>query len=225
MSLPLSEPILYLITRGATIEATTPASEEFRDVLNQVSAGVAAGVNLIQLREKRLSARVLFELTEQAAGIARDTSTRLLVNDRADIAAGAGADGVHLTTWSLEPGIVRQTFGAEFLIGASTHSLAESAAAREGGADFVVFGPIFPTPSKEKYGRPLGVSKLAEAATELKPFPVIAIGGISTTNAVESLRAGAVGIAGINLFSELRNMNSICEEIRKLAQINSGVVR
>jgi thiamine monophosphate synthase len=98
MLLLLPKPILYLITRGATAEATTSASKEFHWVLDQISAAVAAGVQLIQLREKRLTAHVLFELTARAAEITRRTSTRLLVNDRADIAAGAGADGVHLTT-------------------------------------------------------------------------------------------------------------------------------
>jgi thiamine-phosphate pyrophosphorylase len=160
----------------------------------------------------------LFELTERAAEITRGTSTRLLVNDRADIAASAGADGVHLTTRSLEPRIVRQAFGDELLIGSSAHSRAESTAARDGGADFVVLGPIFPTPSKAKYGPPLGVFELAEAAMELRPFPLIAIGGISSGNADECLRAGASGIAGITLFSEVGTLNNTCDEIRKLAR-------
>jgi thiamine-phosphate pyrophosphorylase len=217
------KPILYLITRGATAEVTTSASREFHWVLAQVSAAVAAGVQLIQLREKRLTARVLFELTAQAAEITRGTSTRLLVNDRADIAAGAGADGVHLTTRSLEPKVVRKAFGDDFLIGASTHSLAEATSARNGGADFVVFGPIFPTPSKAEYGPPLGVDCLADVASELAPFPVLALGGISIDNARECLRADASGIAGISLFRAPENLSRTCAEIGKLSQIHSGV--
>ncbi|HVS83403.1 MAG TPA: thiamine phosphate synthase [Pyrinomonadaceae bacterium] len=220
MALLLPKPILYLITRGATAEATTSASKEFQDILGQVSAAVAAGIQLIQLREKRLIARVLFELTARAAEFTRGTSTRLLVNDRADIAAGAGADGVHLTTRSLEPKIVRKTFGDDFLIGASTHSLAEATAARNGDADFVVLGPIFPTPSKAEYGPPLGVHGLADVASELAPFPVLALGGISTENAQECLRAGASGIAGISLFRATENLGRTFEEIGKLAQIH-----
>jgi thiamine-phosphate pyrophosphorylase len=223
MPLLLPKPILYLITRGATAEATTPLSPEFQDILSQVSAAVAAGVQLIQLREKKLTARVLFELTTRAAEITRGTSTRLLVNDRADIAAGAGADGVHLTTRSLEPKIVRRTFGDGFLIGASTHSLAEATNARDDGADFIVFGPIFPTPSKEEYGPPLGLSTLADVASELAPFPVLALGGISIENARECLRAGASGIAGISLFRGPENLRRTCAEIGKLSQIHSGV--
>src|ERR1041385_5910302 len=100
MPLNPSKPILYLITRGATTEATTPGAPEFTHILKQVSAAVAAGIDLIQIREKQLTARVLFELVSAAAGLTRDTDTRLLVNDRADIAAAAAADGVHLTTQS-----------------------------------------------------------------------------------------------------------------------------
>ena len=225
MALLLPKPILYLITRGVTAEATTSADKEFQDILGQVSAAVAAGIQLIQLREKRLTARVLFELTARAAEITRGTSARLLVNDRADVAASAGADGVHLTTRSLEPRIVRRTFGDEFLIGASTHSLAEATVARDGGADFVVFGPIFPTQSKEEYGPLLGVSTLADVASELAPFPVLALGGISTENASECLRAGASGIAGISLFRETENLGRTFEEIGKLSQIHSGVAK
>src|SRR5205814_9009925 len=100
-------------------EATTSASNGFHDILDQVSAAVAAGIPLIQLREKKLTARVLFDLTARAAEITRGTSTRLLVNDRVDIASGAGADGVHLTTRSLERKCGRRTFGDGFLSGAA----------------------------------------------------------------------------------------------------------
>jgi thiamine-phosphate pyrophosphorylase len=225
MPLLLPKPILYLITRGATAEATTSANKEFQDILDQVSAAVAAGIPLIQLREKKLTARVLFELTARAAEITRGTATRLLVNDRADIALGAGADGVHLTTRSLESKIVRRAFGNGFLIGASTHSVAEATNARDDGADFVVFGPIFPTPSKEGYGSPLGVDSLADLASELAPFPVIALGGISIDNAQECLRAGASGIAGISLFGAPLNLSTTCTEIGKLWEIQSGVIK
>src|SRR5690349_9281454 len=119
MPLNLSRPILYLITRGVTTEATTPDSSEFRDVVVQISSAVNAGIDLIQIREKQLTSRALFELTQRAAKITGDSPTQLLVNDRADIAAGAGADGVHLTTQSLDAVTIRNTFGKNFLVGAS----------------------------------------------------------------------------------------------------------
>src|SRR5437660_2704584 len=202
MSLKLSKPILCLITPGATAETTTPSSEEFHAILHQVSAAVAAGIQLIQLREKNLTARVLFELTERVMAIVRGTATKVLVNDRADIAAGAGADGVHLTVRSLEADVVRKMFGPRFLIGVSTHSRVEARRARDVGADFVVFGPVFPTRSKKEYGLPLGIGKLSAVAHDLAPFPVLAIGGVSNDNAGEYLPAGASGVAAITLLGE-----------------------
>jgi len=222
MSLNLSKPILYLITPGATAETTTPADEEFQEILHQVSAAVAAGIQLIQLREKNLTARVLFELTERVMEIVRGTSTKVLVNDRAEIAKGTRADGVHLTKRSLEADIVRKTFGPNFLIGVSTHSHVEARRARDAGADFVVFGPIFPTQSKKEYGPPLGIGKLSEVAHELRPFPVLTIGGVSNENAGECLRAGASGVAAITLFSEPETLKTNAEIVRRLF---TGVVR
>jgi thiamine-phosphate pyrophosphorylase len=218
MELNLPKPILYLITRGATAETTTPAGEEFQNILLQVSAAVAAGIQLVQIREKNLTARVLFQLTAGVVAIANGSLTRILVNDRADIAAAAGADGVHLTTRSLTPAVIRETFGSNLLVGASTHSLNEAREARQEGADFAVFGPIFPTPSKEEYGPPPGVHQLAEAARELAPFPLIALGGISIKNANECLQAGASGIAGIRLFGEPKTLAATAQLINDLAQ-------
>jgi len=206
MPLNLSRPILYLITRGATTEGTTPDAPEFARILNQISAAVAAGINLIQIREKQLTARVLFELVERASDLTRGTNTRLLVNDRADVAVGAGADGVHLTTQSLDAATIRKTFGEEFLIGASTHSLEAAQSARRQGADLIVFGPVFETQSKKSFGPPVGLEKLADVAQELWDFPVLALGGISVTNAGDCLAAGAQGIAGITLFSDSKTL-------------------
>ena len=180
-----------------------------------MSAAVAAGIELIQLREKRLTARVLFELSEQSAALTRGSATRLLVNDRADVAAAAGAGGVHLPTQSLDAATIRRTFGEDFLIGVSTHSVAEAEVAKDDGAYFVVFGPVFATASKEKYGPPTGLARLEGVSKALAPFPVLALGGVDVTNARECLRAGASGIAGISLFEE---PNRISEVVRKLRQ-------
>lgn len=215
MKFTLSKPILYLITRGASTDATTENSPEFHRILAHVSAAVTAGIDLIQIREKQLTARVLFALTEQAAKRVRGTETRLLVNDRADVAMAAGADGVHLTTQSIDSGTVRRAFGEQFLIGVSTHSLAEARAARDGGADFVVFGPVFATASKGKYGSPLGTGELGRVAGALQPFPVLALGGITTENAADCLQGGASGIAAISLFDELSRLGVVVAQIRQ----------
>ena len=200
MPLQSQRPILYAITSGATTSKTTPDDEEFKRILNLVQAAVAAQVSLVQIREKMLSTRVLYELVVRAVIMTRDSSTRVLVNDRFDVARAAGADGVHLTTTSLPPTVVRDVCGAEFLIGASTHSLDEARAARAGGADFVVFGPVFETESKRAYGPPQGLEKLRQVTQELQGYPVLAIGGITLDNAGSCYAAGASGIAGIRLF-------------------------
>ena len=220
MTLNLPKPILYLITRGATTEATTPDNEEFREIVLQASAAVSAGIQLIQIREKQLTVSVLFELARVIVAVARDSSTRVLINDRADIAASAGADGVHLTTTSLTPDVIRKTFGARFLIGASTHSLVEARDSFRQGADFAVFGPIFRTPSKAKYGPSLGVRQLKDAARELTPFPLIALGGVSPERVNDCLLAGAAGVAGITLFSKPKDLATTVEQIRDFAKVD-----
>ena len=204
MSLPV--PIIYPITSGNTSPQTTPDDPQFYEILRLVRAAVDADVPLFQIREKSLHARVLFELVARAAEITRGSKTRLLVNDRSDIARAAGADGVHLTTQSLPADVVRNIFRAEFLIGVSTHSLDEARAARAGGADFIVFGPVFETESKRAYGKPQGLDKLAEVTRALGEFPVVAIGGITLDNVDECFEAGARGIAAIRLLNDTKNL-------------------
>ena len=197
MPLKFQLPIVYPITSGNT----TPDY-----ILRLVRAAVDAEVPLFQIREKSLPARVLFELVSRAADITRGSKTRLLVNDRSDIARAAGADGVHLTTHSLPVEVVRKIYGAEFLIGVSTHSLDEARAASAAGADFVVFGPVFETESKRVYGPPQGLDKLAEVTRHLGEFPVVAIGGITLENAGDCFRAGASGVAAIRLLNDAENI-------------------
>jgi thiamine-phosphate pyrophosphorylase len=214
MPLKLPKPIIYLITSGATTPVSTPASEDFQSVLAIVCAAVRARIPLVQLREKNLTTRTLYELAARSVEITHGTETRLLINDRADVAAAAGAAGVHLAVQSVEAEVVRRAFGPSFLIGVSAHSLAEVQAARDGGADFAVFGPIFDTPSKRAYGAPLGLESLREAAQKLSPFPLLALGGITNENAPDALRAGASGVAAIRLFSEAEKLDAVAAAIR-----------
>jgi thiamine-phosphate pyrophosphorylase len=200
MSLNLQLPILYAITRGATSSDTTPEDDDFCHILDQIQAAVEAEISFFQVREKKLTTRVLHELVRLAAELTRGTATRLFVNDRFDVARAAGADGVQLTSLSLPPRVVREACDDEFLIGASTHSLETAREARDGGADFVVFGPVFETESKLAYGPPQGLEKLREVTKALDGFPVIAIGGITLDNAQSCFEAGASGIAAIRLF-------------------------
>jgi thiamine-phosphate pyrophosphorylase len=220
MPLDLRAPASYLVSPGATTPETTPAGEDFRRVLALVRAAVEARVDLIQLREKLLRPRVLYELAARSADITRATGTRLLVNDRADIASACGADGVHLAARSLEARVVRESFGSEFLIGISTHTLEEATAARDGGADLIVFGPVFDTPSKREFGSPAGLARLREVARAVAPLPVFAIGGITRENAPQVIRAGARGVAAIRLFGDADNLREVCEEIRAIPSVH-----
>jgi len=217
------KPISYLITSGQTTAATTSNSKDFQHILQLIEAAVAAKIDLIQIREKALTTRVLYEVARSAAALTRGSATKLLVNDRADVAAAAGADGVHLTTRSLPAPVVRQSFGNDFLIGVSTHSLAEARAARDARADFAVFGPVFETPAKARYGPAVGLEQLKHVCVELKPFPIVAIGGITEDNFVDCLRAGVQGIAAIRMFGERLRLNIVVEKISEgFQKVNAG---
>jgi len=213
MPLKLPKPIIYLITSGATTPISTPASEDFQSVLALVRAAVRARIPLVQLREKNLTTGTLYELVARSVEITHGTETRLLINDRADVASATGAAGVHLAVQSLEAAVVRRAFGPSFLIGVSAHSPAEAQAARDGGADFAVFGPVFDTPSKHAYGAPLGLGALREAAHAVAPFPLVALGGITRANIPEVIAAGARGIAAIRLFGDESELDAVVNEL------------
>lgn len=215
MPLNLTKPIIYLITSGQTTFRTTPQSESFSRLLKLVEAAVSAEIELIQLREKNLSTNVRFDLTTRAAAIARGSQSRLLVNDRADVAQAADAAGVHLTSRSIEASVIRKVFGDEFLIGVSTHSIEEVQAAQAGGADFVVFGPVFETASKLEYGPPLGVEKLREVTAKAESFPVLALGGVSLDNVGDCFRAGASGVAAIRMFENIDELGDVVRQVRE----------
>ncbi len=194
---------------------TTPATEDFSNVLQLIQTAVAAGIDLVQIREKNLSASMLYQLSVSVSQITRGSATRLLINDRSDIAAAACAYGVHLTTHSLPANVIRRTFGDEFLIGVSTHSAQEAGVAHRQGADFVVFGPVFETASKSEYGAPQGVANLERVCAELSPFPVLALGGLTINNVSACIQAGAQGIAGIRMFGDPTSLAHVVNAIRK----------
>lgn len=175
---------------------------------------MAAKIDLLQIREKQLRVNILYKLSASAVKITIGSGTSLLINDRSDIAFAVGADGVHLTTQSLPADVVRRTFGDDFLIGASTHSLAEAEGARSSGADFAVFGPVFNTPNKRQYGEPQGLRSLEKVASALSPFPVLALGGVMSSNIAECIRAGARGIAAIRMFNDPSRLRQVVDEIR-----------
>ena len=152
-----------------------------------------------------MSAKALDAFTRAAILCARPHGARVLVNDRLDVAMAAGADGVHLRVSSIPAREVRALTAKkglnDFLIGDSTHSIAEAMQAEEGGADFIVCGPIYNTPSKRAYGAPLGIDLFAEICGATR-IPALALGGINLSNYREPLRRGAAGVAAISLFAD-----------------------
>ena len=196
------------------------AEQEIAGQLEAIRVASSAGCQLVQVREKDLSAGELTRFTRQVIAVARPRGTRVLVNDRVDIALASGADGVHLRSSSLPAEAVRRIAGlnrrVSFLIGVSTHSVDEALQAESGGADFIVCGPVFPTPSKVAYGPPMGVAAFAAICQRVK-IPVFALGGIDWLNYQEPLAAGASGIAGIGLF---RPTPDLPDKIRQFCQPN-----
>ncbi len=199
-------PLLYAITDRHALPGADPVPV--------VEQAIAAGVDLIQIRERDLNTRVLLALVEKAVALAAGHATRILVNDHLDVARAAGAAGVHLPTHGLPIADVRARF-SELLIGASCHNLEELRAAQDGGADFAVFGPVYETASKRIYGPPVGLEKLAEAVRSAT-IPVLALGGINLENARACLEAGAAGIAAISLFQTSADLADTVRRLRAL---------
>ncbi len=168
-------------------------------LLSAVASVCSGGIDYLQIREKDLTARELLDLTTRILAIARPFGVKVLVNDRADVARAAGADGVHLPSRALASSLIRRLLPPGSLIAVSCHSLGDVLTAEREGADFVVFGPIFDTPSKHEYGPPLGIGFLREV-TAAATIPVLALGGIQPHDIPQCLAAGAAGIAAIRLF-------------------------
>ena len=168
-----------------------------RPLLRVIEAALRGGARAVQLREKDLTPKELYPLALEMRQLTQAYGARLLINDRIDLALAVNADGVHLTTVSLPGRIARQLLGPERLIGISTHNLAEAQEAAAEGADFVVFGPVFFTPSKVSYGQPVGLDALRAVRSAVE-LPILAIGGIKKANLDQVLAAGAEGIAVIS---------------------------
>lgn len=171
------------------------------DLLAQVRRAVDAGIDLIQVRERDLEAASLAALIEQILGIARDSRTRVVVNDRLDVAIAAGADGVHLRHDSISVADARSLAPKPFVIGRSVHDVAEARAAA--GADYLIAGTVFPTTSKPGASQLLGVDGL-RAIVAAAAAPVLAIGGVTMDRLGAIAATGAAGVAAIDLFCEMR---------------------
>jgi thiamine-phosphate pyrophosphorylase len=167
-----------------------------RDLVDVITSALDAGLPAVQLRDKDLPGRPLFELAERLRVATARRGARLFVNDRIDVALAVGADGVHLGGTSLPADVARRLLPPGGLVGVSVHAPAEVVAAAATGADLCVFGPVYATPSKAAFGPPQGEDRLREAVAAAA-VPVLAIGGVGTAEVPRVRAAGAAGIAVI----------------------------
>ena len=174
---------------------------EAEPLLDAIARNLAAGITWIQSREKDLSARALFELVEAAGKLPNTHNSKFIVNTRVDVAIAAGAAGVHLPSGSPAPQTWRTIAPSEFLIGVSCHSVDDVRNAEKDGADYVVFGPVFPPLSKSTGLEPTGLEGLARA-TAAASIPVLALGGVTRENSDACISAGAAGVAGITIVQD-----------------------
>ncbi|MFQ5684049.1 MAG: thiamine phosphate synthase [Candidatus Binatia bacterium] len=205
---------LYLIT-----DRTQTREKDLLWVLEQALDG---GVKAIQLREKDLSGRELFVVAEKVKGLCASFHAALYINDRVDVALGVDADGVQLGTHSMPVKTARALLGHDKLIGASTHSVREALDAEHAGADFILFGPVYFTPSKAAYGKPQGLVPLKKVV-EKSSLPVYAIGGIKAENIPEVIGTGIRGVALISAILGALDPRTAAQEI--LGTLKQGRAR
>jgi thiamine-phosphate pyrophosphorylase len=173
---------------------------------------LTAGVPAIQLRERDLSARELVTLAREVQAVTASRGSQLLINDRIDVALALEEVGVHLRSNSLPVSVARQLLGAQRLLGISVHAVEEVLSVQSQGADYIVLGPIYETPSKQMFGPPLGIHTL-EKACRLVRIPIIGIGGVTTARAREMRRAGAFGVAVITAVLGAADVESATREL------------
>ena len=190
-----------------------------RPLVDVVHAALDGGVRAVQLREKDLEGGELYHLAAELRTLTSRYSARLLINDRVDVALPVDADGVQLGQTSFPVTTARRLLGRGKLIGVSTHSSAEIDAAK--GADFILFGPIYFTPSKAVYGEPQGLDRLRRAVAQ-SPVPVIGIGGIKKGQIPEVIATGAHGIGVITAISAAPDLVQATRELLNSFPVQSA---
>jgi thiamine-phosphate diphosphorylase len=192
-------PILCLVTDRRRVVGGDGSFGAARVTLAQLARdAVNAGVDLIQVRERDLETAQLVDLVGDFVDIARGSSTRVVVNDRLDVALAGGASGLHLRSDSIPPAAARSLSLPGFLVGRSVHHVDE-AVGQAPAVDYLIAGTVFPTPSKPGALDLLGESRLAEMAKAVR-VPVLAIGGVTVERVSRIAATGASGVAGISLF-------------------------
>jgi thiamine-phosphate diphosphorylase len=205
--------ILCLVTDRRRLTRPVP------DLLDQVRLAVDAGIDLIQVRERDLGASSLADLIGRILAVTRGSRTRVVVNDRLDVAIATGADGVHLRHDSIAVAAARTLAPAPFVVGRSVHDGGEARAAV--GADYLIAGTVFPTTSKPGASTLLGLDGL-RAVVMAATAPVLAIGGVTLDRLDEIAATGAAGVAAIGLFSDRRLVELTGEARRRFDSLRSA---
>jgi len=204
-------PRLYAIIDPARLGGHAPAAAAAR-------ALICAGVRLIQYRDKHASSRQLYETCTELRGLLHQSGCRLIVNDRADVARAVDADGVHLGQTDLPVELARRILNTGQWLGYSTHSLAQVVEADGTTADYIAFGPVFPTASKENPDPLVGLEGLRQARRATRK-PLVAIGGISLQNAREVIAAGADSVAVIGGLLDAPDLEQRAREFLALLDV------
>lgn len=182
-----------------------PLSSALRELLG-------GGARVIQLRAKEMSSREFLDLSREARELCRAAGALLIVNDRTDIALASEADGVHLGQEDLPLGVAQRLMEKEKIIGISTHDLAQAEEAERGGADYIGFGPIFGTATKDTGYSPRGLAMLREIRKAVK-IPIVGIGGITENNVAQVWEAGADAAA---IIGDLLGADDVAEKVRRI---------
>jgi thiamine-phosphate pyrophosphorylase len=188
--------MICLVTDRRRLSSGDAAIERLVEL---VAAAGRAGIDVVQVRERDLEARPLVALVERCVAAVEGTRTRVVVNDRVDVAIAAGAAGVHLRGDSMPASAVRKLM-PRALIGRSVHSADEAVAAAAARVDYLIFGTLHETASKPVGHRVATIEEFGETCRAAAGIPVLAIGGMTLERAAAAARAGAAGVAGIGLF-------------------------
>lgn len=213
-------PSVCVVTRGRG----AAGSDDRRRLLGRLAAAAGSGADLIQVRERQLDDRSLFEFVVEVIAAVRPFGARVLVNDRIDVALAAGADGVHLKSDGPSVTDVRAIVATGLVVGRSVHTQDEARAVEAvGGCDYLLFGTVFHSQSKPDDHRLAGLDGLRRACAAVS-LPVLAIGGITAARAREARGAGAAGVAAISLFAEAGDIAAVTAAVRDALTLPQGSV-
>ncbi len=194
-----------------------PAVAGSLSLTDLVKTALTTGVRLFQLRMKTPHAGEFYDLAAQLCGLIRAGGGTFIVNDRVDVARAVGAEGAHLGQEDLPLADARAILGPDKLLGISTHTMNQALEAEAGGADYIGFGPIFPTSTKEHPAPVVGIAGLREVRAKVR-VPIVAIGGITAKNAREVVAAGADCVAVISAVLAATDPPAAIKELMKAIQ-------